>query len=53
MAELLEHMDTYLDGQEGYTTKHLQSKLLQHYGDKITITNIPGKCIVVCFKDVQ
>ena len=28
MAELLEHMDTYLDGQEGYTTKHLQSKLL-------------------------
>ena len=32
LGELLELMDTYLDGQEGYTTTHLQSKLSEHYG---------------------
>ena len=51
MSELLEHMDSYLNGKEGYSNKLLQSKLLEHYGDQITITSIPGKSNVVCFKD--
>ena len=52
LGELLDLMDTYLDGQKGYTTKDLQSKLSEHYGDKITVTSIPGKPNVVCFRDV-
>ena len=53
LSELLEQMDTYLDGQQGYTSRHLQSKLEEHYGDKITITRIPGKSNIVCFRDMS
>ena len=45
-------METYLGGEEGYTLKHLKSKLLNHYGTKITITSIQGKQSVVSFRDV-
>ena len=33
-------------------TKHLQSKLSEHYGDTINVTSIPGKPNVLCFRDV-
>ena len=51
LSELKDIMDRSLDGKPGYTTKHLKSKLIDYYGDNVTITEIPGKCSVVSFRD--
>ncbi len=52
LSELLDHMDGYLGGKEGYTLKHLRNKLLDHYANNIAITSIPGKPSIVSFRDV-
>lgn len=49
ISELHHIMETFLDGQTGYTTKYL--KMLDHYGDNIIITEVPGKNSIVSFKD--
>jgi len=51
VAELLEYMDPFLYGQEGYSMKYLKIKLQEHYGDDITITSITGKSSIVSFRD--
>jgi len=51
ISELHNILSQFLDEQPGYTTKHLKAKLMDHYGDKVTITKIPGKHGVVSFRD--
>ena len=53
ISELLNYMDRFLDGKEGYTPKHLKTKLLNHFKDNITITSLSGKESVVSFRDVS
>ena len=52
LGELVDHVDNFLEGGEGYTYKQLKSKLSCHHGDNITITCIPGKSSILTFKDV-
>ena len=45
-------MQSFLDGDEGYTTKYLRDKLQQHYGEQIIITNSKGRLEnIVTFRD--
>ena len=44
-------MNTFLNGQDGYSVKYLKQKLKKHYGEDITITSIIGKSSIVSFRD--
>ena len=48
---LIEHMETFLQGEEGYTLKYFKQKLIEKYGEDIVITSIPGNTPVVSFHD--
>ena len=51
LPELLDYMETFLNGEEGYSMKYFKQKLKEHYGDDIIITCIPGKPSIVSFRD--
>ena len=51
VQDLSDHMSMYLDGNEGYSIKHLKTKLKEHYGEDIVITSLNGKSSIVSFKD--
>ena len=53
LSELKERMDEFLElDAEGCTTKWLKCKLEEKYKSEIYITEVPGKCAVVSFKDL-
>lgn len=47
LSELLEHMETFLHGEDGYSIQYLKKKLKEHYGNDIIITSIYGKYSIV------
>jgi len=51
VSDLMEHMETFLNGEEGYSLKYFKQKLKDRYKDDIIITSIPGKSTVVSFRD--
>lgn len=51
LSELLEHMETFLHGEDGYSIQYLEKKLKEHYGNDIIITSIYGKYSIVSFCD--
>lgn len=52
VSDLMEKMEEYLSdsNSEAYGRHHMKTKLLEHFGDKIIITDINGKPNVVTFK---
>ena len=52
VSDLVEKMEEYLNDteSEAYGRSHMKTKLLQHFGDKIMITDINGKPNVVTFR---
>ena len=53
MPELVNKLDGYLAGADGYTTKWLKQKLLDHYPDNVILTSEQGKPTIFSFRDVQ
>ena len=51
IPELMEYMENFLNGDEGYSMKWFKQKLSDHYGDDITITNIKGKPSIVSLRE--
>ena len=51
VSELMEYMETFLDGEEGYSLKYFKQKLKQRYKDDVTITSLHGKSSIVSFRD--
>lgn len=51
VSDLMEIMETFLHGEEGYSMKYLKQKLKERYQDDIIITNLPGKSSIVSFRD--
>ena len=51
LVDILEKMESFLEGEEGYTMKFLKEKLKKHYKDDIIITNQKGKPAIACFRD--
>lgn len=49
ISELIGKIEHFLDGQDGYSAKHLLRKLDAHYCGQINISTIPGQNSVVCF----
>ena len=49
MHEISKYMETFLEGEEGYGTQYLKTKLKEHYGENIVLTCIPGKSTIVSF----
>ena len=41
----------FVSGGDSYSTKHLKRKLQDHYGNKVTITNVPGKPCIFTFHE--
>ena len=52
VGDLVEKMEEYLNNtdSEAYGRSHMKTKLLEHFGDKIIITDINGKPNVVTFR---
>ena len=52
MSDLIEKMEEYLRGSNSgaYGRQHVKTKVRQHFGDKIIITDINGKQYVVTFR---
>ena len=40
-------METFLNGEDGYSIKYFKQKLKECYGDDIIITSITGKSSIV------
>ena len=53
MPELVNKLDGYLAGADGYTTKWLKQQLLDHYPDNVIVTSEQGKPTIFSFRDVQ
>ena len=51
VSELLDYMETFLNGEDGYSIKYFKQKLKERYGDDIIITSIAGKSSIVSFRD--
>ena len=51
ILELMEYMENFLNGDEGYSMKWFKQKLGDHYGEDITITNLKGKQSIVSFRE--
>ncbi|XP_076069848.1 uncharacterized protein LOC143041721 [Oratosquilla oratoria] len=51
MSDLMEMMETFLHGEEGYSMKYLKQKLKKRYQDDIIITSLPGKSSIATFRD--
>ena len=51
VSDLMEHMETFLNGEEGYSLKYFKQKLKERYKDDIIITSLPGKSSIVSFRD--
>lgn len=51
ISVLLEHMETFPQGEDGYSIKYFKQKLKERYGDDIIITSITGKTSIVSFRD--
>ena len=48
VSELLDYMETFLNGEDGYSIKYFKQKLKERYGDDIIITmSITGKSSIV------
>ena len=42
VSELLDYMETFLNGEDGYSIKYFKQKLKERYGDDIIITRNAG-----------
>lgn len=51
LSELLEYMENFLNGHDGYSLKYFKKNLIEHYGDDITITSITAMSSIVSFRD--
>ena len=49
ISELESMLCDFVSGGDSYRTKHLKRKLQDHYGNKVTITNVPGKPCIFTF----
>eukprot|EP00794_Sanderia_malayensis_P021141 gene21141-23219_t len=49
VADLVLKMKEYM-GEESYSAKHMKKRILEHFRDEITITNINGRSDVVTFR---
>ena len=47
VSELLDYMETFLNGEDGYSIKYFKQKLKERYSDDIIITTITGKSSIV------
>jgi hypothetical protein len=50
-TDLRAYMSGYLPQVPAYSTKHIKRRLLEHFGDQITISEVDGKSNVVTLKD--
>ncbi|KAK2717493.1 hypothetical protein QYM36_006317 [Artemia franciscana] len=44
-------MNSFLGVGEAYSVKHIQRLLLESYGDRVLITDLPGKASIVTFRE--
>jgi hydrogenase maturation factor HypF (carbamoyltransferase family) len=51
LKEITDLMDSYLDGEEGYSVKNLKWKLEKYFGSDIVITKFIGTRNVITFRD--
>lgn len=51
VSDLMEHMETFLNGEEGYSLKYFKQKLKERYKDDIIITSLPGKSSIVSVRE--
>ena len=51
ISELESMLCDFVSGGDSYSTKHLKRKLQDHYGNKVTITNVPGKPCIFTFHE--
>ena len=51
VSDLMKHMETFLNGEKGYSLKYFKQKLKENYKDDIIITSLPGKSSIVSFRD--
>ena len=51
VSELMEYMETFLNGEEGYSLKYFKQKMIEKYGNNFIITSVPGKSSIVSFRD--
>ena len=47
----MEYIETFLNGEEGYSLKYFKLKMIEMYGNNIIITSVPGKSSIVSFCD--
>ncbi|KAK2725706.1 hypothetical protein QYM36_000263 [Artemia franciscana] len=50
-VDVAEKMNSFLGVGEAYSMKHIQRLLLESYGDRVLITNLPGKASIVTFRE--
>lgn len=43
VSVLMEHVETFLQGEKGYAIKYFKQRMTQRYDDDSIITNNPGK----------
>ena len=51
LNEITELMDSYLDGEDGYSVKNLKWKLEKYFGSDIVVTKFIGTRNVITFRD--
>ncbi|KAK4315551.1 hypothetical protein Pmani_013242 [Petrolisthes manimaculis] len=51
VCDLMERMETFLNGEEGFSLKYFKQKLKDRYKDDIIITTIHGKASLVSFRE--
>ncbi|KAK2702739.1 hypothetical protein QYM36_018660 [Artemia franciscana] len=51
LSDVAEKMNSFLGVGEAYSVKHIQRLLLESYGDRVLITDLPGKASIVTFRE--
>ena len=51
ISELESMLCDFVSDGDSYSTKYLKRKLQDHYGNKVTITNVPGKPCIFTFHE--
>ncbi|KAK2718803.1 hypothetical protein QYM36_005968 [Artemia franciscana] len=49
--DVAEKINSFLGVGEAYSVKHIQRLLLESYGDRVLITDLPGKASIVTFRE--
>ncbi|KAK2716796.1 hypothetical protein QYM36_007069 [Artemia franciscana] len=51
LSDVAEKMNSFLGVGEAYSVKPIQRLLLESYGDRVLITDLPGKASIVTFRE--